>query len=66
MPTIWEPRPWEVLESWVEAILAEASDELNDWESHFIEEMAIKITNRWHLTPAQERKLESIYADKTK
>jgi len=66
MSSIWNPQPWEVLDSWVKAILEEASDDLNDWESNFVEEMAIKITNKWALTVAQERKLEDIYAEKTK
>ena len=66
MSSIWNPQPWEVLDSWVKAILEEASDDLNDWESNFVEEMAIKIANRWSLTIAQERKLEDIYAEKTK
>jgi hypothetical protein len=66
MSSIWNPQPWEVLDSWVKAILEEASDDLNDWESHFVEEISIKIANRWPLTIAQERKLEDIYAEKTK
>jgi hypothetical protein len=66
MARIWEPQPFEVLQSWIDAILEEASDELNDWETHFISDIAFKVANKWSLTKYQEEKLESIYAEKTK
>ncbi len=66
MSRIWQSQPREVLQSWIDAILEESSDELNDWESHFINDMAIRIANDWPITEGQERKLESIYAEKTK
>lgn len=65
MAKIWQPQPFEVLQQWIDDILAEASDELNDWESNFIEDMAIRVTNRWPLNENQEKKLETIYAEKT-
>ncbi len=65
MPPIWKPQPFEVLKHWVDTIIDEASDSLNDWETKFIDEMQIKIINKWSLTQAQEEKLESIYAQKT-
>lgn len=65
MAKIWQPQPFEVLQAWVDAIIEEASDELNDWESRFIDDMGIRIANRWALSQAQEEKLESIYAAKT-
>jgi hypothetical protein len=66
MAEIWKPQPHDVVEYWCSTILDEASDLLNNWETLFIEEIAIKIANKWPLTELQEKKLESIYAEKTK
>lgn len=65
MAKIWEQQSFEVLQSWVDSILTEASDDLNDWETNFINDIQIRIANRWPLTETQEKKLESIYAEKT-
>ena len=65
MAKVWQPQTKEVLLSWIEAIINEASDELNDWETGFIEDMHVRILSGWSLTQTQEEKLESIYADKT-
>lgn len=65
MAKIWQPQPFEVLQQWVDDILEEASDKLNDWETRFIDDIAIKVANKWPLTQSQEEKLESIYAEKT-
>lgn len=65
MPKIWKQQPWEVLEQWINDILTEASDDLNDWETKFIDDMMVKVANRWSLTQAQEEKLESIYVKRT-
>ena len=65
MAKMWEPQPNEVLRSWVDAIIDEASDQLNDWETKFVDDMRIRIYNGWPLTETQEKKLESIYAEKT-
>lgn len=50
---------------WLETILTEALDELNEWETNFINDIAIRL---WHgntLTSAQAEKLEQIYVSKT-
>jgi hypothetical protein len=65
MAPIWKPQSHEVLESWITAILEEASDDLNDWETNFIEDMTIRIANKWQLSQKQEETLEKIYANKT-
>jgi hypothetical protein len=65
MAKVWQPQSYEVLKSWIDAILEEASDDLNDWETKFIDDMLHRVVNRWPLTETQEKKLESIYADKT-
>ena len=66
MSRIWRQQPFEVLESWVSAIIDEASDELTDWEEKFIEDIKIRIDNKWSLTEKQESTLERIYSEKTK
>lgn len=65
MGVMWKPQPFDVLQHWIDTILEEASDELNDWETRFVEDMRVKVLNKWSLTQAQEEKLESIYAEKT-
>jgi hypothetical protein len=65
MAPIWRPQSFEVLDMWLKAILEEASDELNDWETRFIDDMVIRVANKWQLTQSQEEKLESIYAKLT-
>lgn len=65
MAPIWKPQPNEVLAHWLETILEEASDQLNNWENKFIHDMTILIANKWQLTQAQEETLEKIYAEKT-
>lgn len=65
MAKIWQPQPFEVLQHWIDDILEEASDELNDWEIKFIEDMAIRVSNKWQLSQSQEEKLETIYSEKT-
>ena len=65
MPPIWKPQPNEVLQKWVDDVITEASDDLNEWETNFINDMKIRIDNRWELTRTQQDRLEQIYADKT-
>lgn len=66
MPEIWNPQPIEVLKDWVDTIIQEASDELNDWESKFVDDMLIRIYSGKQLTENQQNKLEQIYTEKTK
>lgn len=66
MPPIWKPQPLDVLQNWIETIEDEASDQLNDWETRFIDDMRrIVILHRRPLTRSQEETLEKIYAEKT-
>ena len=62
---IWQPQPFEVLQQWLDAIIDEASDNLTPWETRFVEDIGIRITNRWPLTEKQEGILEKIYSEKT-
>lgn len=65
MAKIWEPRLPEILRYWVDTILMEASDNLNDWETNFINNIEKQLDLGIKLTQSQEDKLESIYAEKT-
>lgn len=64
MAIVWKQKPFEVLEHWVKTIYMDGID-LNEWETTFLEDMTVKVANKWPLTEAQERKLENIYAEKT-
>lgn len=63
---IWKPKDPELLRAWVDSIYVEASDELNDWEFTFIDSIYNRLVRGLQLSQAQEEKLESIYAEKTK
>jgi len=65
MPPIWQPQSREVYQHWIDTILEEASDELNDWESSFIANIQTTLSIYGKLTEAQAEKLENIYAEKT-
>lgn len=65
MAKIWEPQPIEVYRSWVDAIVSEASDELNEWETKFVDDMDTRLSQLRNLTEGQAEKLESIYAKYT-
>lgn len=65
MAPIWEPKSVDLLKSWVDSIMKEASDELSDWESRFVDDMNTRLEKGYVLTEFQENKLEEIYAEKT-
>lgn len=66
MSKIYKPQSKEVIQSWIDAILEEASDKINDWEANFIDSIQTSLNRYGKLTEAQENKLENIYAEKTK
>jgi len=63
MSKLWHPQDRDVINHWLNTILDEASDDLNEWETKFISDMQIKLVNGWTWTQAQEEKLEQIYAE---
>jgi len=65
MAVMWRPQDISVYQNWVKAILDEASDSLNDWESDFIDSIQNRLDQNRNLTQSQAEKLESIYATKT-
>lgn len=64
MAKIWEPQSKEVYNSWIEAIMSEASDKLSDWESSFIASIEGRLIHQ-NLTQSQAEKLEQIYVKYT-
>jgi hypothetical protein len=66
MAKVWEPKDPDTLRKWLEAILMEASDKLNEWELNFLNNIETVLDHRQRLSQAQEEKLEAIYAAKTK
>lgn len=66
MARIWEPQPIQVYQKWIEDILTEASDNLNDWETTFVASIQMRLDTGRNLTQNQAEKLETIYAEKTK
>lgn len=65
MPPIWQPKDPEILRSWVDAIMEEASDKLSSWEIDFVESIDRQLRGGRVLSQKQEEILERIYAEKT-
>ena len=66
MSQIWKPQPIAIYMSWCEAIMDEASEELNNWESNFITSIHARLASKTPLTEKQANILERIYTEKTK
>lgn len=66
MAAIWTPQSIEVYKSWVDAIMDEASDKLNSWETEFIESIGTQLLAQRNLSIKQANILERIYTEKTK
>lgn len=66
MAEIWKPLTIETYQSWIDALINESTDDLNDWEIKFIHSLEFKLNAGWQLTQAQAEILERIYAEKTK
>lgn len=58
----WKQLTVETYLFWTEIIINELSDELNDWESKFIESIYMRLQKGNNLSEAQANKLEAIYA----
>jgi hypothetical protein len=61
---LWKPLPIETYKHWVDAILEEASEDLNEWQSGFIASIKDRLDKNITLTERQAIALESIYVDK--
>jgi hypothetical protein len=66
MAKMWHPQTKEVIQSWIDSLHLEASDELTKWEEDFVDGCQKGLNKYGHLTQAMEETLEKIYADKTK
>jgi hypothetical protein len=65
MSEIWKPQSHLVYENWINAVISEASDRLNDWETKFIEAMRERVVMKLNITQAMAEKLEQIYVQYT-
>jgi hypothetical protein len=66
MSKVWTPKDAETLQTWIDTIQNEASDELTSWEVGFIESVQQSLNRYGKLSQRQEDMLERIYAEKTK
>lgn len=66
MSKVWQPQSIEVYKHWVNTIIDEASDDLTEWESDFVDSISHRLELGNNLTEPQAVKLESIYSNKTK
>lgn len=66
MPKIWKPTNPETLKYYLITILDEASDELTEWESNFVNDISIRLFSGGGLSQKQEEVLEKIYVRVTK
>jgi hypothetical protein len=66
MAQVWKSQPKEVLQQWIDDILNEASDDLTEWESNFVDSLDSCLRNTGRLSQRQQEILERIYAEKTK
>ena len=62
----WKAQDITIYRDWVDSIITEASDYLNDWETKFIESIGMRLINGHNLSQFQAEKLEEIYARLTK
>lgn len=66
MSKLWEPPDRETLDHWISAIETEASEDLSQWESSFMESIHRQFDAGRTLSRAQVDSLEKIYAARTK
>jgi hypothetical protein len=63
---MWKPYDKETYEMWLDAIVNEASNELNDWETKFINDMRTQLAYNSNFTHNQSDQIEKIYTKYTK
>jgi hypothetical protein len=63
---MWHPYDAQTYELWLDAIVDEASDQLNDWESKFINDMQNQLRFNSNFTRNQSDMIEKIYTKYTK
>lgn len=65
MAEIWKPQTIDVYKSWADAIVSEASDKLNAWETSFMEGIVCRLDTKTQLSRPQAEILEKIYVKYT-
>ena len=65
MAEMWKPQDIIVYCNWRDAIMTEASDNLTDWETNFMDSVCNRLDQNRNLTQGQAETLEKIYAAKT-
>lgn len=66
MAEVWKAKDKETIQSWIDALKEEASEDLSSWEIDFIDKCQIGLNHYGSLTEKMEGILERIYAEKTK
>lgn len=66
MAEIWKPQDITVYCNWRDVIMTEASDDLTNWESNFIESIGLRLDRKINLSERQAEILERIYTEYTK
>lgn len=66
MAKMWEPQTIKTYQDWIETIITQASDDLNDWENSFIDSLFNRLEQGDNLSERQAEILERIYSEKTK
>lgn len=62
----FKPAEISVYKAWIEAIVSESSDKLNDWENTFIDSLSLRLNSGNNLSEGQANKLEEMYSKFTK
>jgi len=67
---VWKPKERRVYMDWIKKIIQQNAD-INDWERNFVTGVYTilqfkEIEGKGNVSEAQAKKLESIYAEKTK
>lgn len=63
---MWKPQSIDVYRDWLTALAEEASDNLSDWETTFLDSIGLRLLDGKDLTQRQAEILERIYTEKTK
>lgn len=65
MAELWKPQSIETYKTWVDALVTEASEKMNDWETTFIANITMRLDSGVNLTEPQAEILERLYTKLT-
>lgn len=66
MAELWKPKPITIYRNWLDTIIFEAEENLNDWERNFLASIEERLDINRPLTELQEKTLERLYVKLTK